>query len=404
MVRSSDPFIKPADRPAIQSTPTSTDVHFTDSSASKHQSTSKSGIDRPHSDRPRASNSSSTDLPVLHKQSTSQVSTERTRKDSVSSLDLYAESDQSDQPPVDLYVEEGELSDQDQDVTAADPDQSLSEKQTYRETMRGIWSYMGWTHIPDIDASASTSYDNPFAGPKTQTPGKVSVQMPTVDWLCRKLNIKLNLTLVEGYPSWSSEASGLLKDQFLRHYPSCGETMEHLTDFVFVSMGNLTLARRDSYLTHVKSGIKPDTLSALRTAPLQLSTLFPDSILKWAEDDIAAIKTRDILLTARVSIIPMNVWIESLTRNPTYPHERTEKVKVGNTRISHITTVPEQPSACSHINDNHSIQTGLLAGSNRTVQCFSTPRTTGKTLDVQTPQFQVVHFTVVNHALSVIGQ
>ena len=38
-------------------------------------------------------------------------------------------------------------------------------------------------------------------------------------------------------------------------------------------MGNRTLPRRDSYLTHVKSGIKPDTLSALRTTPLQLSTI-----------------------------------------------------------------------------------------------------------------------------------
>ena len=37
------------------------------------------------------------------------------------------------------------------------------------------------------------------------------------------------------------------------------KTMEHFTDFVFVSMGNLTLARRDSYVTHVKQGIKPDT-------------------------------------------------------------------------------------------------------------------------------------------------
>ena len=33
------------------------------------------------------------------------------------------------------------------------------------------------------------------------------------------------------------------------------KTMEHLTDFVFVSMGNLTLARRDSYLMHIKTGI-----------------------------------------------------------------------------------------------------------------------------------------------------
>ena len=58
------------------------------------------------------------------------------------------------------------------------------------------------------------------------------------------------------------------------------KTMEHPSDFVFVSMANLTLARRHSYLSHVKSGIKPDTLAAMRTAPPQLATLFPDDILK----------------------------------------------------------------------------------------------------------------------------
>ena len=68
--------------------------------------------------------------------------------------------------------------------------------------------------------------------------------------------------------------------------------MEYLTDFVFVSMGNLTLPRRDSYLTHVKQGIKLDTLAALRTAPLQAGTLFPDSILKHAEDDIAHFESK----------------------------------------------------------------------------------------------------------------
>ena len=58
------------------------------------------------------------------------------------------------------------------------------------------------------------------------------------------------------------------------------KTMEHLTEFVFISMGNLTLARRDAYLNHLKTGIKPDTLSALRTAPLHIPTLFPDSVIK----------------------------------------------------------------------------------------------------------------------------
>ena len=63
--------------------------------------------------------------------------------------------------------------------------------------------------------------------------------------------------------------------------------IEHLTDFVFISMGNLTLVRRDAYLSHLKNGIKQDTLSALRTAPLQFATLFPDTVIKRAEEEIA---------------------------------------------------------------------------------------------------------------------
>ena len=70
------------------------------------------------------------------------------------------------------------------------------------------------------------------------------------------------------------------------------KTMEHLSDFVFVSMANLTLARRDSYLSQVKSWIKPDTLAALRTAPLQLAMLFPDYVLKQAEKDIVSFENK----------------------------------------------------------------------------------------------------------------
>ena len=83
-----------------------------------------------------------------------------------------------------------------------DQDQPVSEEQTYRDTMQGIRSYMGWTHIPEVDSSATTAEDNPFAGPKTVTPGKVSVKMPTEEWLCKKLS-KLNLSLSEGYLSRS---------------------------------------------------------------------------------------------------------------------------------------------------------------------------------------------------------
>ena len=51
-------------------------------------------------------------------------------------------------------------------------------QKTYRETMKGIRSYMGWSDIPDLNNTTTASDDNPFSGPKATTPGKVSVQMP----------------------------------------------------------------------------------------------------------------------------------------------------------------------------------------------------------------------------------
>ena len=70
------------------------------------------------------------------------------------------------------------------------------------------------------------------------------------------------------------------------------KTLEHLSDFVFVTVANTTLARRDSYLSHLKAGIKPDTLAALRMAPLHIATLFPDEALKQSEQDIANFESK----------------------------------------------------------------------------------------------------------------
>ena len=367
--------------------------------------TSRSQADRQHiSDWPAAS-----DRPDRPSASISNAF-QPTRK--ISSSESDSDSVVSDRPPVDIFVEEGELSDE-LDATVTDPDQSPSEEQSYRETMRGIRSFMGWTHIPDMDTTTGSSEDNPFAGPKLQTPGRISVQLPTDEWLCRKLS-KLNLTLTDGYPSRSAEAGGLQRDQFLKPPRSqakwygchpqqksdttetltswstdssklnsgylriarqagiatsppqsrpisqdtlrkweksaressviCNQaagfnrclmkvqqdmqsqlkvirlehkgksssklatateelqflmdfnssicqamakSMEHLTDSVFVNMANVTLLRRDSYLAYLKAGIKADTLAALRTAPLHISTLFPDTVLKQAEEDIS---------------------------------------------------------------------------------------------------------------------
>ena len=57
-------------------------------------------------------------------------------------------------------------------------------------------------------------------------------------------------------------------------------------------MTNITLSRRDACFTHVRSCIKPDTLAAFRTAPLQMARMFPDSVLKKAEEDIASYKNK----------------------------------------------------------------------------------------------------------------
>ena len=289
-----------------------------------------------------------------------------------------------------------------------DGDQEVSAEQSYRETLRGVRSFMSWNEIPEFDSASSSQDDNPFT--RTSQTGKVSVKVPVDDWLCRKFE-KLNLTVQEGYSSRNSETAGLSKDQFIkppktltwygmhaekkdfsrskvhtwtneparlnssfprianRFLPSapasrqvlqetlrkwersacdqsymCNQaanfsrrltkvqenvvnqlkiiqsvtskgkssskihqaadgldylvtfnrsitqamarTMQDLSDGVFINVANLTLARRDSYLDFMNTGIKQDTLMSLRSAPLHMSALFPDHIISKAEEDI----------------------------------------------------------------------------------------------------------------------
>ena len=372
---------------------------------------------------------------------------------------------------MELFVEEGDLSD-DQEFEQELP---TSEEQTYRETMRGIQSFMGWSHIPDVDSS-NPSDDNPFAGPKAPAPSKISVQMPTEDWLCRKLS-KLNLTMTEGYPSRTTEAGSLPKDHFLRppkpqtkwyglhsdqqldpatvtswHTdPSklnnsfgriarkaalaatppasrrisqdtlrrwermareasvvCNQTasfnrclfkvqgdmqaqlkvirgenkgkfskklseaseelqflmefnssitqatakaMEHLTDFVFITMGNLALARRDSYLSHLKNGVKPDTFAALRAGPLHIATLFSEPVVKKAEEEIALYdnKSHPTATTSRMknryhpyerSDKKQECWSEGKQDRPAWKNINRRQFKRGRGKVSNFSSRP----------------------------------------------------------------
>ena len=167
------------------------------------------------------------------------------------------------------------------------------------------------------------------------------------------------------------------------------KAMEHLTDFVFVNMANTTLLRRDSYLSYLKAGVKADTLNALRSAPLELDTLFPNSVIKQAEEDIALGR-----FTKRADITPMRGRIGSLTlRNRTDRLGKTSPLKASIDEGKENTSIPhDQPRASSRINDNYwvtSLQARLLAGS-----------THKETL---TFQDTVVNLNVVNHALSATG-
>ena len=111
--------------------------------------------------------------------------------------------------------------------------------------------------------------------------------------------------------------------QFLMEFNSsitqaAAKAMEHLTDFVFITMGNLTMTRRDSYLSHLKNGVKPDTFVALRTGPLHIATLFPEEIVKRAEEEIALYDTKSHPTATT-----------SRTKSRYHPYERSDKKQEG---------------------------------------------------------------------------
>ena len=83
-------------------------------------------------------------------------------------------------------IEEGEVSepelDDQPDSDTREEDKVLSEDQNYRETVRGVRAFMGWTHIPDLEYSPTSRTDNPWVGHRSQPVGKVSVLLPSDDW------------------------------------------------------------------------------------------------------------------------------------------------------------------------------------------------------------------------------
>ena len=150
------------------------------------------------------------------------------------------------------------------------------------------------------------------------------------------------------------------------------KAMEHVSDFAFVSIVNVTLDRRDSYLVHVKSGLKQDTLAALLQAPLNLTTLFPVSVLKMADEDIGRFEDKG--RSHGQSFSPLqevshrnkslvnqlgNNWDASVRRQVVISPTSSHHVRLGFSR---------------HINDNYCVSAPVprqLTRSKETVKCVS---------------------------------
>ena len=46
---------------------------------------------------------------------------------------------------------------------------------------------MNWNQVPEFENSATSHDENPFAGSKSHSTGKLSVKLPSDEWLCQKL-------------------------------------------------------------------------------------------------------------------------------------------------------------------------------------------------------------------------
>ena len=146
--KSTEPFIQPIDTvqtsdlagshhsPQSQATdkslssssdskhPSTSDLHGVSQTAPRAQSTSKSHKEKSATDRP--SDLAGTDPPSFQQVSSRSFSAPAGRQSPLA-MDTDSDSDFSDQPPGDIFVEEGELSDQDPDAVSTNPDQTLSE-------------------------------------------------------------------------------------------------------------------------------------------------------------------------------------------------------------------------------------------------------------------------------------
>ena len=171
-----------------------------------------------------------------------------------------------------------------------------------------------------------------------------------------------------------------------------GKSLQHMSDFIFVQMANLTLARSDSYLANLKPGVKPDTFSALRNCPLNGYALFPDATIRKAEEEIIQFENakhtpqpgpghggfagkkqqgRDLTKVngSKPKMLPVPVVNPERICRPGSPLA-TEVVQEDMAEVVKLDAVPDRPRTRPSINDNYCVTSPeFLTRPIKTVMC-----------------------------------
>ena len=128
----------------------------------------------------------------------------------------------------------------------------------------------------------------------------------------------------------------------------------HASECLLVHMANLILIRRDSYLEHVKVGVKQDTMNILRNSPLFGYGVFPDAAT--AEQDITKHESTGVAPGPGPGAPQQSKWRGSHRYRPC---ESREPISAGSTEQS---SQEQQP--LRQFSRNRSRGRGRARGSN----------------------------------------
>ena len=131
-------------------------------------------------------------------------------------------------------------------------DQELSEEASYRETMRGVRSFMGWHKIPEFEQTLMRNQAAGLSRCLTRVQNAMSTQLKSLH-LDTKGKSSEKLKKAVGELDYLVTFKRSISQAMAR-------TMQDLSEGVFINMSNFTLARRDSYLEYQHAGVKQDTL------------------------------------------------------------------------------------------------------------------------------------------------